>query len=167
MNKNILVCVLSLVSASAVANEVESINKSGLGIRVGYSLVSGDISELEDTGGMTFAMDYTFENGVIVGVNYVPTLAEEKHSTIGIESSMIGVYGGYQFDSGLKLTGGLAQTRTDAYVFEYSGSQDDMHPMFGVGYQMTSSLSVDAQFTFLDVADVEGINTTLLVGYKF
>lgn len=182
MKKSILALSISvLASVPAIAADSKTMadydlnDRSGFAIRAGLTGTAGDLGNGETNNGIAFGASYTMENGIIIGANYAPTIAEDSAYAYGLEATVeianFVPYVGYQFHNGFKLTGGIPFAMADATVSDYYGntvSDSEIYNGFavGVGYDF-DHLTLDAQWSFIDVEGLSGVNANLLVGYKF
>lgn len=175
-NKVLPLFSILLLSSSVLAmDETEKTDKSGHTIHVGFSKLSGDLSDVADDSSFSFGYDYTTKNGVIFGGYYVPELLSVSASYAGIgaavESSVLGAYSGYQFDNDFRLTAGLSFTHSEAAIATYytSASDDETNIglMLGGDYLINKKILIGGRLSTHDVGGVDGVSFGLNAGYKF
>lgn len=164
-----------LTSTSAFASEMTHADKSGHTIHLGISKLSGDISDISDDSALSFGYDYTTKTGVIIGGYYMPELLSASASYMGvgaaIESSVLGIYSGYQFDNNIRLTAGLSFTYTEAAIATHFGSASDDETkigiMVGIDYLFKENFLLGTRLSTHDVGGIDGTTIGINVGYKF
>lgn len=172
MNKLLPLAAMILVcSNTAFASDKQA---SALGVSLGYTSVYGDLSDI-DSSNLTIGVNYTFDSGMILGLDYTPRLIDESETNNGVtaklKTDVFTPYLGYQDTNGVRLIAGLAFADSDA-SFSYegeliSGSNMETGIMFGVGYLFDNNVSLDGKFATLDVGGIDGTMTTVSLGYKF
>lgn len=177
MKKLVLSIGLALaLSTSAFASEnINQSDKTGHTISIGLSKLSGDISDISDDSVFSFGYDYTTKTGVIIGGYYMPELLSASASYIGmsaaLESSVIGIYSGYQFDNNIRMTVGLSFTYTSATIATSyaSASDDDINAglMIGIDYLLKENFLIGSRLSTHDVGGVDGTTIGINAGYKF
>ncbi|MHA2718108.1 hypothetical protein ACXZ7B_25915 [Vibrio owensii] len=178
MNNTLIALVFITTSAAVSAENLKSDNyKDGFSVLGGYSVAGGDLADLPyaETGSFALGLDYTFREGFIVGTVFTPDYFSNEVGAYGVaiseEIAAVDVYGGYEFDNGLRLTGGVSMGLYDgvANVGGITGAYSETMPGFnvGVGYNY-KHLVADIRFASLAGDYVlSGTNTTLMVGYQF
>ncbi|MGL5335777.1 MAG: hypothetical protein ACRC9R_06480 [Enterovibrio sp.] len=206
--KKVLALALPLIlSAQVLANEgVMTKDKSGHTVHIGISKLSGDISSaLADSSGnlifnesdntiYSFGYDYTTKSGVIFGGYYIPELRSESRAEAysapvtavlwgaSLESKVLGLYSGYQFDNNLRFTAGLSATRSETSGYKYmtafplSSYQHKQQKtkigfMLGLDYLVAEKFLVGARISTHEI-EFDGINSDgaiigVNLGYKF
>lgn len=178
MNNNALsfASILLFLSSSVVAmDNMNQYDKSGHTIYVGISKMSGDLSRIGDDTAFSFGYDYTTKNGIIIGGYYTPKLLSASSSYSGISSTLdskvLGVYSGYQFNNNFRFTTGFSFTDTKATIatssLSASDSENNVGFMLGADYLFNNQLIVGARISTHDVGSVNGTTIGINVGYKF
>lgn len=166
---------LLLFSTAAVAmDSVVQSDKSGHTVHVGISTMRGDLSNVAENGLFSFGYDYTTKDGVIFGGYYMPELLSKSASIFGmgatIESTVLGLYSGYQFDNNFRFTGGLNFTYSQAifssrYATVFT-DETNMSFLVGADYLFKQFL-VGARISSHDVSGIDGTTFGINIGYKF
>ncbi len=175
MKKTIALSIALALSTSAFASETTQTDKSGHTIHVGISKLSGDISDISDDSAFSFGYDYTTKKGVIIGGYYMPELLSASASYMGVgaalDSSVLGIYSGYQFDNNVRLTAGLSFTYTEAAIATnvLSASDDETNAgiMVGVDYLFKENFLIGTRLSTHDVGGLDGTTIGINAGYKF
>jgi hypothetical protein len=176
MKKILALSITLALSTSAFASEnISQSDKSGHTISIGFSKLSGDISEISDDTALSFGYDYTTKKGVIIGGYYMPELLSASASYMGIgatlESSVLGIYSGYQFDNNIRLTAGLSFTYTEAAIATGFSSASDNETsaglMVGVDYLFKENFLIGSRLSTHDISGVDGTTIGINAGYKF
>lgn len=187
MKKTLLLSTL-LISTSSWAASVNNLYK-GVTIHVGMAMLDSDYSEFvndldEDTNSVTFGLSYTTPQRVIVGASFAPNILDfsatvtDGSSSVkaNLESSLYTFYSGYQFDSGLRLVGGIGYSYSKIEIDTFSKSKKDFGPMIGIGYTAPFGLTADLHTTSAKFAAVtadgnykteDTFTTMLMMGYQF
>lgn len=176
MNNNaLLLTSLFLFSTAAVAmDSVVQRDKSGHTVHVGISTMRGDLSNVAENSLFSFGYDYTTKDGAIFGGYYLPELLSKSTYVFGlgasIESNVLGLYSGYQFDNNFRLTGGLSFTYSQAIFSSNYASviSDETNISFLVGADyLFEQFLVGARISSHDVAGIDGTTFGINIGYKF
>ena len=175
MKKTIALSIALALSTSAFASETTQTDKSGHTIYVGISKLSGDISDISDDSAFSFGYDYTTKKGVIIGGYYMPELLSASASYMGagaaLDSSVLGLYSGYQFDNNVRLTAGLSFTYTEAAIATnvLSASDDEIKTgiMVGVDYLFKENFLIGTRLSTHDIGGLDGTTIGINAGYKF
>ncbi|GHY43111.1 hypothetical protein VCSRO118_3684 [Vibrio cholerae] len=90
---------------------------------------------------------------------------------VALESSVLGIYSGYQFDNNIRLTAGLSFTYSEAAIATaYESAYDDetnVGIMVGVDYLFNEKFLLGTRLSTHDVGGVDGTTIGLNAGYKF
>ncbi|NLS14146.1 porin family protein [Vibrio sp. SM6] len=175
MKKTLALSVLLALSTSAIASESTTQDKSGHTLSIGMSKVSGDISNISDDTVFSVSYDYTTNQGVIIGGYFMPELVSSSMSymdvNLSLDTSVLGMYLGYQFDNNIRLTSGLSFTTVEAKLSDNYASVSDEETntgfMFGIDYLFSEKVLIGTRFVTHDVAGVEGSSMGISAGYKF
>ncbi|WP_052238200.1 outer membrane beta-barrel protein [Vibrio sinaloensis] len=183
MRNIILASILSFSAFGAFATNVdlntaskpEIDTRSGFAIKAGLSAMSGDLGTGDTSSGVALGASYTAPSGAIIGVTYIPTAFEDSASnsyiSASIDGSLVNLYGGYQWNSGWKLVGGLGlsfvEATVETYYDEASAEESYLGFVVGTGYDFKNGITLDAQLTTMDVEGVTGVNAVIMGGYKF
>ncbi|GHW31970.1 hypothetical protein VCSRO161_3638 [Vibrio cholerae] len=175
MKKTIALSIALALSTSAFASEMTHADKSGHTIHIGISKLSGDLSDISDDSVFSLGYDYTTKTGAIIGGYYMPELLSVSASYMGVgvalESSVLGIYSGYQFDNNIRLTAGLSFTYSEAAIATaYESAYDDetnVGIMVGVDYLFNEKFLLGTRLSTHDVGGVDGTTIGLNAGYKF
>ena len=181
MNKFLIALSLLPLSISAEELSAPNYDKSGFTLQIGASKLGGDmgfygIGPNGETVGVSFGGSYTSEKGVILGGLYTPTVASDAASSsaiaVTLEIDSLSLFGGYQFDNNIRLTGGLTISEIEGYVaskYYGSASASERNSGFniGLGYEFNNGLSLEGRFATLDLVGISGSTMNIVGGYKF
>ena len=164
MKKTLLAIFLAALSIEAVAA-----NKSGFALGMGATFFTQDLGNaldlVDEKVTYHFQGDYTFENGLFIGGSITPMHGLYAGSKIGNHS----IYGGYQFDNGLRLKIGSSSVKikdviiyeTPSYVETADSKQGGL--LLGAGWVGKSpalpkgvKVFVDGSYSFLGSSSLNG-----------
>ncbi len=183
-----ILALLLLLSTSVFANDDSTMccyySKEGSTVYVGVSAVTGNLSDISMNTVLNLGYDYTFSQGAILGIYYTPKLiSHSAHltdtsatgaATIAMNSRVLGIYAGYEFDNYVRLTGGLTFTNTEISAMmintssTLSGSHNETNVGInaGIGYLYHNFL-IESRLSTHDVGGVKGSTFNFNAGYKF
>ncbi len=176
MKKTLALSIALALSTSVFASDnITQSDKSGHVVSIGFSKISGDMSDISDDIAFSFGYDYTTKAGVIIGGYYMPELFSKSASYMGIraelESTVLGIYSGYQFDNNIRLTAGLSFTSSEAKLAtSYASVSDDETNtglMVGIDYLFTENFLIGSRLATHDVGGFDGTTIGINAGYKF
>lgn len=148
--------------------------KQGHHLYVGYSSIGGDLSDTADNMPFSVGYDYTTHNGIIVGAYYMPELYNDVKPAYNlrysVDSSVLGLYSGYQFDNNIRVTAGLNFTHSEVRVMAPNAYavDSDLNGGFVIGadYQI-QNIVVGGRFATHKMADTSASTFTANIGFKF
>jgi len=182
MKQTIIALAIIATSSTAMADiDLPKQSKSDFGVHIGVATLMGDLGNTadyfnDDSNGISFGLDFTTQEGIIVGITHTPELVSSTAYIFGIQEGKTEVdltstslYAGYQFDSGLRLTGGFTHSKAEAELtyLGYSDSESSMGLNAGLGYRAKYGIYADVRLATMEILQLNGVSATAAIGYKF
>jgi hypothetical protein len=108
-----------------------------------------------------FGADYTFSQGVILGLDATGLQAIESDRAFGTAN----VFTGYEFDGGMRFKAGLGCIIVDDQAAAEINTEAGY--TLGLGYAFDSGIIIEAAYTYISFKGYQYGNTAFAVGYKF
>lgn len=108
-----------------------------------------------------FGADYTFSQGVILGLDATGLKTLESDRAFGTAS----VFTGYEFDGGIRLKAGLGCIVIDDQAAAEISTEAGY--TLGLGYAFDNDLIIEAAYTHIGFKGQKYANTAIAIGYKF
>lgn len=108
-----------------------------------------------------FGADYTFSQGVILGLDATGLKTLESDRAFGTAN----VFTGYEFNGGIRLKAGLGCIVIDDHAAAQLSTEAGY--TLGLGYVLDSGITFEAAYTHISFKGHQYGNTAVAVGYKF
>ncbi len=108
-----------------------------------------------------FGADYTFSQGVIMGLDATGIQALESNRAFGTANA----FTGYEFDGGIRVKAGLGCIIIDDHAAAEISTETGY--TLGLGYVLDSGFIFEAAYTHISFKGQQYGNTAIAVGYKF
>nr|WP_086939757.1 hypothetical protein [Thaumasiovibrio occultus] len=188
MKRFVIASLFTLATTGAIAStEFDSADQltasqrsNGLSLGMGHAISGQGLGDANENTSVSFNVNYLFDNQLIIGLSYIPTLANHSGSEIkdnnyysySFESRAITPYVGFKFDNGWMANAGLSFI--DAKIVAWGPVEpianvedNDVGFSFGAGYEWRNRFSMNVQTSLIDFHGLDGINTNLYFGYRY
>jgi len=147
-------------------------DKSGLMLTYGNTELDGDLPSYgASESSFSLGTNYTTEDGGIFGIEFVPDSFSlhgyENWADRSIGSDLVSIFVGFEFDVGLRLTGGLTVTNSTLDYFFHSVEESHVGFNGGVGFIIANFLAIEYRIATTEVSGVSGSVSSLNFGVKF
>lgn len=171
MNKSAL-AIVSLLLLSSYAQAMEENRNT---VYLGASVIAGDLSNLSDKTAFTVGYDYTLPNRMLIGGYFTPKLLSESGSVSSfvssIDSSAVGIYGGYHFENNFRATAGVTFTKTELMTSIVNlplTSDEETNVGFNVGADyILNNIMLGGRISYHDIIGIKGTTVGFNLGFQF